>query len=134
MNAILDLNVLISSMHPTLREGCFVFCAVQNIMGIEAEDIIGLFREREGITVILPQQKADLLLLHYDYVAAWITLEVHSSLAAVGLTAAFATALAAAGISCNVWAGFYHDHLFVATKDAAAAIATLQALAASAKA
>ena len=64
--------------------------------------------------------------------AAWITLEVHSSLAAVGLTAAFAGALAQANISCNVIAGYYHDHLFVARDDAERALSTLRALAASA--
>jgi hypothetical protein len=131
MNSITDLNELIRTMQPTLREGAYVFCTVQDVSGIDAQAIIGLFKEREGITIILPKQKADELLLQYDYVAAWITLEVHSSLAAVGLTAAFATVLAKAGISCNVVAGFYHDHLFVAQQDAAAAMAALKKLAAT---
>jgi hypothetical protein len=71
--------------------------------------------------------------LSFDYVAAWITLNVHSALEAVGLTAAFATALGQAGISCNVIAGYYHDHLFVGQADAERAMQVLRDLAANAE-
>lgn len=90
------------------------------------------FREREGLTLVLERRQAERLGLPYEYVAAWITLTVHSSLAAVGLTAAFATALAEAGISCNVMAGYFHDHLFVARDEGRRALAVLQQLAAEA--
>ncbi len=63
--------------------------------------------------------------------AARITLRVHSSLDAVGLTAAFATALADAGLSCNVLAGSFHDHLFVRYDDGPRAVTVLQRLAAA---
>ena len=61
---------------------------------------------------------ADSLKLEYSFVASWITLTVHSSLEAVGLTAAFSKALSQEGISCNVVAAFYHDHIFVGKNDA----------------
>jgi hypothetical protein len=57
-----------------------------------------------------------------------ISLDVHSSLEAVGLTAAFATALGNEGISANVIAAYYHDHIFVPTADAERAVAALKAL------
>jgi hypothetical protein len=53
---------------------------------------------------------------------------VHSSLEAVGLTAAVAGALTAAGISANVVAAFHHDHVFVPADRAEAAMAQLDLL------
>lgn len=67
--------------------------------------------------------------LSYSYAAAWITLTIHSSLEALGLTSAFSNALAAEGISCNVVAAYYHDHIFVAKGDAERAIMVLERLA-----
>ena len=59
---------------------------------------------------------------------ARISLTVQSDLAAVGLTAAFARALAAEGISCNVIAGVHHDHLLVPWDRRDDAMATLRRL------
>ena len=67
--------------------------------------------------------------LAYEFVGSWITLTVHSSLDAVGLTAAFSTALAQAGIGCNVLAGRYHDHILVPHAQRENAVAVLRALA-----
>jgi hypothetical protein len=72
---------------------------------------------------------ADTHALSYSYVSSWITLQVHSSLEAVGLTAAFSTALGKEGISANVIAGYYHDHIFVGTKEGPRAVRVLQELA-----
>lgn len=88
----------------------------------------GIVRETEGTTVVVRKADADRAGLAYDFVAAWLTLSVHSSLAAVGLTAAVATALSEAEISCNVLAGAFHDHLLVPAQDEARALETLAAL------
>lgn len=91
-------------------------------------DVIMFFKEGEGNTIIIRKELADSLSLEYSFVAAWITLTVHSSLAAVGLTAAFSRALSEKGISCNVVAAYYHDHVFVDKKDAEMAMKVLTGL------
>ena len=83
------------------------------------------FKEEESITIIAKKEVADSLKLEYSYVASWITLTIHSSLEAVGLTAAFSKALSKNGISCNVVAAYYHDHIFVDVKDTDKAMAVL---------
>lgn len=118
-------------MQPVLHEGSYAFCSLALHEHINTENIIGMFREREGTTVIVPRVHADACGWPYHFVAAWITLEVYSDLDAVGLTAAFAGALAEAGLSCNVVAGFYHDHIFVPFEDAQKAMEVLLHLSAS---
>jgi uncharacterized protein len=125
-----NLATLLKTMQPELQKGNYVFCTVADLDHFLMADVLLMFREKEGITVIIEQTVADALRLPYDFVAAWITLTVHSSLAAVGLTAAFAQALAAHHISCNVVAAYYHDHIFVAQADAAQAMQVLCSLAA----
>ena len=78
--------------------------------------------------MVLRKEHADRLGLEYDYVAGWITLRVHSALEAVGLTAAVSATLANGGLSCNVVAGFYHDHLFVPHDSAGQAVKLLEDL------
>ena len=131
MPSISHLPELIRTMQPVLQPGTYVFCTVNQLSPTLCEQVLMMFREREGITVIVSEADARALGLPYSYVAAWITLQVHSALEAVGLTAAVATALTTAGISCNVVAGFYHDHLFVAKEDGERAVQVLEELARS---
>ncbi len=123
-----DLSKLLRTMQPEQIFGEYVFCTTDNIGNVNAADIILLFRESEGYTLILEKQTADKLQLEYSFIAAWITLTVHSSLDAVGLTAAFSKALTEADISCNVVAGYYHDHIFVDKEDAEKAMLVLKRL------
>ena len=123
-----DLVKLVKGMKPQLNEGEYVFALLDITKDIPPDDVLCLFREREGITIILEREKADLFNLQYEYVASWITLTIHSSLEAVGLTAIFSSELASHQISCNVVAGFYHDHIFVDKKQERLAIEVLTEL------
>lgn len=106
-----DLGTLIATMRPQLRPGRFVYATVREVPAGCSPVVV--VHEDEGVTVVVAQDEADRLGLGYDYVAAMVTLRVHSALDAVGLTAAVATALADAGISANMVAGYHHDHVFV---------------------
>lgn len=112
-----NLEILLKTMKPKINLGEFVFCEVKNLEKINLSEIVMTFREEESITIIAQKEIADKLNLKYSFIASWITLTIHSSLEAVGLTAAFSKALTENGISCNVVAAFYHDHIFVDKKD-----------------
>ena len=123
-----NLEKLLRDLNPDLNAGEYVFCTLdtqENPVNLEP---LSWFHEREGVTVILPRVQADELKLPYSFVGAWITLNIHSSLEAIGLTAAVSQALTHAGISCNIIAAFYHDHIFVPIKDADYAMEILQGL------
>ena len=121
-----DLNIILKTMKPMLNVGEYVFCTVSDDYKFDLSDIISLFKEGEGITIILTKEIADKLNLSYSFVSAWITLTVYSSLESVGLTAAFSKALAEKGISCNVVAAYHHDHIFVNLKDAQKSMKVLE--------
>lgn len=117
-------------MEPALRDGAFVFVTVptRSFALATETDPVAAVMEAEGLTLVLPQAQADALRFGYGTVFRQLTLTVHSSLDAVGLTAAVATRLAAHGIPANVVAGYYHDHLFVPHDRAEEALEVLRAL------
>jgi hypothetical protein len=128
MTGEVDLQKLIRDMKPELNKGEYVYCLVNSKEYAAALDPLCSFLEKEGVTVILPKEKADAMNMPYTTTCAWITLTVHSSLEAVGLTAAVSRALTEENISCNVVAAFYHDHIFVPVKDAERAMNALYKL------
>jgi hypothetical protein len=128
MSGETNLSTLLKSMKPILNGGEYVFCTIKNYGELMLSDVLCSFQEKEGLTVIVSKAIADKFSWEYSFVSSWITLTVHSSLAAVGLTAAFSKALSNENISCNVVAAFYHDHIFVAKKDTDAAMAVLKSI------
>lgn len=125
---ITDLADLLQSMRPTLHAGVYVYASLPLNTDVSALAPLGTFREAEGLTVIVLEEVALRAGLTILLRSAWITLTVHSDLLAVGLTAGVATALAQAGIPCNMVAGAFHDHLFVPVESGPAALAVLSAL------
>ncbi len=123
-----DLREILKTLRPKHNIGDFVFCVVDDLTKVNPKDIIMFFKENEGNTIIIKKELADSLNFQYSFVSNWITLSVHSSLTAVGLTALFSKALTEKGISCNVVAAFYHDHIFVDKKDIEEAMDTLTRL------
>lgn len=120
-----DLKTLLKKMKPRRNRGEYVYCLVKDIALLDWKDILLVFKEEEGVTVIVERETADRLQLDYSFIASWITLTVHSSLEAVGFTAAFSKVLSDSGIGCNVVAACHHDHIFVDAKDAERAMAVL---------
>ena len=116
-----NLEVLLGAMAPALDDEEYVFCAADRIAG----DPICAFREDEGWTLVLRRAEAERLRIPHTFPCRRITLTIHSSLDAVGLLAAVAADLAAAGIGVNVVSGYYHDHLFVPANRAGDALDTL---------
>ncbi len=121
-----NLDILLKTMKPKLNIGEFVFCCIKDLTSVNLKDTVLIFKEDEALTIIVKKEIADTLKLEYSFISSWITLTVHSSLEAVGLTAAFSKALSDNGISCNVVAAFYHDHIFVDKKDTEKAMAVLK--------
>lgn len=132
--AITSLPELLRSLEPVRNGGVYVYCTVPPDGALDNVPAVAIIREAEAVTLITTESEAHRAGFPILFRAAWITLNVHSDLAAIGLTAAVATALTEAGISANVVAGAYHDHLFVPYEQAYAAIACLKALQARAQA
>jgi uncharacterized protein len=125
---IRDLSELLRALRPVLNDRTFVFASLPHDADASALEPLATFRENEGLTVVVDEERARLAGLSVLFRAAWITLTVHSDLQAVGLTAAVADALTRANISCNMIAAAYHDHLFVPVESARAAIEVLTSL------
>lgn len=108
-----NLSYLLRNMRPQLHTDTFVYAQVDAEVELNISQVVATVREEGGMTLILPKEVAEKEGFSFTYEAAMITLQIHSDLEAVGFTAAFATALGEKGISCNVVAGYDHDHLFV---------------------
>lgn len=125
------LNTLLGTLSPVLVDEEFVFLTFADAAYGDHAMLqpVASCVETEGLTLVVPRQQAVDLGHAYDAVFSEISLQVHSSLEAIGLTAAISTALARQHISANVIAGFFHDHIFVPQSDSTNAMAVLVELA-----
>lgn len=139
MQGLTDLRQLLQSMEPTADTELYRFCSAAHFHANWAEQAFACVKEAQGWTYVLAErylpESTDLADVRHDLQVSnkpyrRITLQVHSSLEAVGLTAAVSTVLATHQISCNMLAGFYHDHLFVPQEHAELALQLLVQLSA----
>ncbi len=131
MTGILEIKELLKEMKPVLDRTDYVFCTIECFQ-IDEEIIsispIATILESEGMTVVITKIVADKHKLSYKTIFHKITLEVHSSLEAVGLTATISSALASRNIPANVVAGYYQNHIFISKDKADLALRTLEGL------
>jgi uncharacterized protein len=118
-------------MTPTLADEVFVYCSFGDFRLPADLTPICTFREAEGLTAIVERRKAEAVGIAFEFPCRLITLNVHSSLEAVGFMALISDALARAKIPCNGVSAFHHDHLFVPDARAAEALQVLRNLAAA---
>ena len=125
-----NLKRLLAGMRPLMQPGIFVFATVPAGSPVPAGvEPVMVFRESEGVTLILEEAEAREAGLGGTFRARMITLEIHSSLNAVGFLAAITAQLAEAGMGVNPVSAFYHDHLFVPAERAAEAMRILEEIA-----
>lgn len=123
-----DLEKLLSSLSPTFLDQEYVFCSFKNARYGDHKELepLATFAEAEGLTFLVLKNRADEYGIHCESVFKCITLTVHSSLNAIGLTAAVSTKLAEHDISANVIAAYHHDHIFVQAERAQYALSVLK--------
>ena len=128
MSGEVQIDTLLKNIDPEINLGEYVFCSVYNLKNINFKDVVVYIKEKEGFTLVMEKNKAISLGLDFEFISSWITLNVHSSLNAIGFNSIISNSLSKNNISCNVIAGFYHDHLFVNKNDAKRAINILKNL------
>ena len=113
MSGEMDLDELLRTLSAKLVEGVYVFATLPDESVPENIACRMVFREAEGTTLVLLKTEAETLGLAYEFPCRMITLDVHSSLEAVGFVAHIASELARHDMGVNPVSGFFHDHLFV---------------------
>ena len=125
-----DLEIILRGLRPCLLPSSYVFCSLPDAHYGAVSELspLACFQEAEGLSVILPRESADRVSLPYEGLFRCISLQVFSSLNAVGLTAVVSAKLTAHGISANVVAATHHDHVFVPADRVDEALQLLQSL------
>jgi hypothetical protein len=123
-----NLQEVLNSMQVSCDEIEYGFATTDKNANISVADVLGTFQESEGLTILATKQYLEESGLNYEGPFAKLTVEVHTSLELVGLTAVLASKLAEKAISANVFAAYYHDHIFVQYEAREEAIATLSSI------
>lgn len=122
-----NLSKMLATLRVERRPGIYAYVQFED-RPTDLDGVAALVEETEATTIVAPLEIAKIRGWEVVFEAAWLTLEVHSSLEAIGLTAAVAAALGANGIPCNILAGTFHDHILVPATAADRAVVALEAL------
>ncbi|WP_025770611.1 ACT domain-containing protein [Thioalkalivibrio sp. HK1] len=129
MLPVRDLDSMIAHLSVSVRTGKYTVVSLDAGTAPSIGDgVEAVVHERQGDTVVATTQRAEREGWIGDFIASWLTIDVHSALDSVGLTAAISTALAEENIPCNVLAAFYHDHLLIPAQCEERAVAILDGL------
>ena len=130
MMAETDLATLIRNLGPRTLPATYVFCSLEDADygALSHTNPLASFAEEQGLTLVLTRANADQEGLAYEGTFRCISLQIHTSLEAIGLTAAVTGELAANDISANVIAGYHHDHIFVPSHQAEPALRLLETM------
>ncbi|TVY38848.1 hypothetical protein LOCC1_G005682 [Lachnellula occidentalis] len=130
-----SLKSLLSTLMTRLDPETFVFITIPPTQTYPSTLLTHmLFKEAEGLTIITTKVSAEAHNLTYIFPCRMISLDVHSSLEAVGFMAAITKKLTERGIGCNPVSGYFHDHLFVPVGREEETLEVLSRMAAAAKA
>ena len=113
MSGITDLQETLNSIKVSCDDIQYGFSSIEDENLIERDKVLATFHENDRLAIIAPVEYLIFKGVEHEGPYAKLTIDVHTSLELVGLTAVMATALAKEGISANVVAAFYHDHVFV---------------------
>jgi hypothetical protein len=130
LTGLTDLQELLTQMSPELGDGEYVFASFPGAVygDLRALRPLASIQEEEGLSLVIPREVAENAQIPCEIILRKISLRVHSSLEAVGLTAAISQKLTSANISANVIAGHFHDHIFVPAENADEALRVLKLL------
>jgi hypothetical protein len=125
-----SLTTLLENIAPKLLPDDYVFCHLRGARfdSLPGDGCLAAIQEDEGLSFVLSKAAADREGLSYQGTFRCLSLQVYSSLHAVGLTAALTKELTDHGISANMIAGTLHDHVLVPSADGDRALHVLQSL------
>jgi hypothetical protein len=113
MSGLTDLHHTLKTLKVVCDDIQYGFASIENESQIDREKVLATFHENGQLAVIAPLDYLNNLGIENEGPYAKLTIDIHTSLELVGLTAVMATELAKNRISANVVAAFYHDHVFV---------------------
>jgi uncharacterized protein len=123
-----DLAKLCAGIDPEISQTIYVYCSFPDFALPPGVSALCTFRESEGLTAVLELKDAEILALPYTFKSRLMTLNVHSSLEAIGFLAVVSACLAQANVPCNAISGYFHDHILVPLDRADEAFVALRSL------